>query len=115
MGGSIYLVALVCCSLLVGFGTAFGMRKWGGKGLLGAASLITVLLLVLGYVDYHAQPVKETPLSAYLLGSVCSTLLAALAVALIARRGLGMLVQGALGGLVWLGTTWLIILWTVFI
>jgi len=108
-------MALVCCGVLVGFGSALGMRKWGAQGLAATAVLIAVFLLAIGYLDYRAQSVKDTPLRAYVLGSLCSTFLAALAVASCSRFGLKMVVQGALGSFVWLASTWLIALSTVFL
>ncbi len=115
MDGSIYLIALVFCGLVVASCTTFAQRRWGRRGLLGAAFLVASLLLALGYSDYRAQTVKDTPLNAYLLGSVGSTALAALVVALCARLGLRISLQVALGCLAWLGATWLIVVWLVFV
>jgi hypothetical protein len=115
MSEAAYDIGLVTCGVVAAVGSALGMRRWGVRGLLAAASLVALFLLGSGYVDYQAQSNRDTPLRAYVLGSTCSTLLAAVVVWVLARRRVNLVLQIALGAIAWLGCTLLIALSTVFL
>lgn len=115
MHGFAYGVALVTCAVIVGAALAGAMRRWGLGGLLVTAGASAVALLGIGYLDYSSQAPIETPLRTYVLSSVVSTSLAAIAVAGCAWRRLHPAWQAALAGTLWLGSTVLILGLTMFI
>lgn len=86
MNPTIYWLLALVISLGSAVALVWAYRRGGRSQLWVTASVIAVVLLILGYLDWRGQSPKETPMSTYVLIALLPTAAAAGVVAILAAR-----------------------------
>ena len=97
----LYQVVALALGLIVPIIETVAARKGGRPYLSVSALLLVIIIAMLGYADWRSQPVKETPLTTYLLQAIVPTFAVASLIDWLGRMKASWVVQVASGFVLW--------------